>query len=156
VGLGYDIHPFQLGRELYLCGIKIEHTHGLLGHSDADAPLHAIIDAILGAAGEPDIGEIFPNTDGRYKNIDSKLLLSQVWQRVKEKGWQIVNLDLVIIAEAPKLSPYKEEMRMQVAKLLEITSENVGIKATTCEGLGAIGRKEGLSAQVVVLMNRVS
>lgn len=152
IGLGFDIHPFDKTRPLALGGVKIRDRGGLAGHSDADAVLHAIIDAILGASGGPDIGEIFPDTDDRYKNADSRDLLKKVWADVVKQGWEIGNIDAVVIAESPRLAPYKAQMSEEIAKALDIDASQVNIKATTSEGMGFIGRGEGIGVIANVLL----
>ena len=150
VGLGYDIHRLVQGRKLFLGGIEIPHSKGLDGHSDADVVLHAICDALLGAIGKGDIGEHFPNTDKKYKNISSTRLLKEVLKFVIKKGYQINNIDTVIQAEEPKLMTYKAVMRKHIAQTLSIDESCVNMKATTCEGLGAIGQGQGIAAFAVV------
>lgn len=149
IGNGYDVHRFSEGRRLVLGGVDIPHEKGLLGHSDADVLVHAIMDALLGACGERDIGKHFPDNDGTYKGISSLLLLSKVAEIVKSKGYSIGNIDSIIVAQAPKLSPHIDRMRKNIAEVLGITVDDVGIKATTSEGLGFEGRKEGISAYAV-------
>ena len=149
IGFGYDIHPFAEGRRLFLGGIQIPHTHGLDGHSDADVLLHALCDALLGAAGLPDIGNLFPNTDAAYKDIASIKLLRQVKSHLSGQGYQVGNVDITIIAETPKIAAYVPQMRQVIAEALEVKSTQVGIKATTNEGLGALGRGEGIAAHAV-------
>lgn len=152
VGLGYDVHRLVKGRKLYLGGIEIPHTAGLDGHSDADVLLHAICDAILGALGKGDIGEHFPNTDARYQGISSLQLLRQVNDLAKKEGYAVSNLDTVIHAEEPQLKAYKELMRTQIAKELGLNQGAVNIKAGTSEGMGFVGRKEGMAAHATVLL----
>lgn len=152
IGFGYDVHQFAEGRELWLGGIKIEHTRGLLGHSDADVLIHAICDALLGAASLRDIGYNFPDTDNAYKNIDSKILLKRTIDLVRSKGWQICNIDATICAQEPKLNPHIEDMRATLAPLLDIEIDDISIKATTTEHLGFVGRKEGISAYATTLL----
>lgn len=152
VGIGYDIHRFVPGRPLILGGIPIAHEKGLLGHSDADVLLHAICDALLGAAGLGDIGLHFPDTDPQYKDISSLKLLSETCQRLAEKGFQILNLDTILFAEAPKLQSYRSEMQIKIAKTMNIAPDTVNIKATTTEGLGVIGKGEGIAAMCVALI----
>lgn len=152
IGFGYDVHQFAEGRELWLGGIKIEHTRGLLGHSDADVLIHAICDALLGAASLRDIGYNFPDTDNAYKNIDSKILLKRTIDLVRSKGWQISNIDATICAQEPKLNPHIEDMRATLAPLLDIEIDDISIKATTTEHLGFVGRKEGISAYATTLL----
>ncbi|MCH7878229.1 MAG: 2-C-methyl-D-erythritol 2,4-cyclodiphosphate synthase [candidate division Zixibacteria bacterium] len=144
IGLGFDIHPFDKTRPLVLGGVKIRDRGGLAGHSDADAVMHAITDALLGATGGPDIGEIFPDTDDTYKDADSGGLLKKVWEDVAKQGWEIGNIDVVVIAESPKLAPFKKQMSEGIAKTLNIDASQVNIKATTSEGMGFIGRGEGI------------
>lgn len=152
IGTGYDVHKLVEGRDLILGGVKIEHTLGLLGHSDADVLLHAISDAVLGAAGLKDIGAHFPDTDSKYKGISSMLLLEEVRDIVADKGYVVGNVDATIIAQAPKLRPFIEEMEVNVARCLGIDVDQVNIKATTEEHLGFTGREEGISAQAVCLL----
>lgn len=149
VGTGYDVHKLVEGRNLILGGVKIPHTTGLLGHSDADVLLHAIMDAILGAAAMGDIGTHFPDTDPQYKGISSIRLLEHVNALIREQGYEIGNIDATIIAQRPKLRPYIEEMEQKIAAALEITVGQVNVKATTEEGLGFTGSLEGISAQAV-------
>lgn len=149
VGLGYDIHRLVPGRKLILGGVPIEYELGLAGHSDADVVLHAIIDALLGAAGLPDIGEQFPDTDPAYKGIDSRKLLSKSANLISDKGLRVINLDVVVIAEKPKLSRYKLAMRQSIAKCMELSSEAINVKAKTNEGLDACGRGEAIACHVV-------
>lgn len=157
IGFGYDIHPLIEGRSLMLGGVPIPSPRGLDGHSDADVLLHALCDALLGAAALPDIGHLFPNTDSAYKNISSLVLLRHVAAKVTEKGAAIVNVDMTLIAEAPKIAPYVAQMREAIAEALAIAPTRVGIKATTNEGLGSLGRGEGMAAHAVasVIMNSI-
>ncbi|MCP4689407.1 MAG: 2-C-methyl-D-erythritol 2,4-cyclodiphosphate synthase [Desulfobacterales bacterium] len=152
IGMGYDVHRLVSGRRLVLGGVEIPFEKGLLGHSDADALLHAVCDALLGAAGLGDIGEHFPDTDPAFKGISSMKLLARTFERVKS-GFSVVNLDATVFAEAPKLSPYKKEMRENIAGVLEIALDRVNIKATTSEGLGMIGKGEGIGAMCVALLD---
>ncbi|MCE5195552.1 MAG: 2-C-methyl-D-erythritol 2,4-cyclodiphosphate synthase [Negativicutes bacterium] len=154
IGCGFDVHCYQPGRDMMLCGIKIPCELGLWGHSDADAPLHALCDALLGAAGLGDIGVHFPDNDASLLNIDSALLVRRVMAMIREKGYRVGNADLTIIAQMPKIAPYREAMRCRVAELLQVSLSEVNIKATTTEGLGFTGRKEGLAAEAVVLLKR--
>jgi 2-C-methyl-D-erythritol 2,4-cyclodiphosphate synthase len=154
VGFGYDVHKFAGQRELWLGGIKINHDRGLLGHSDADVLIHAICDALLGAANLRDIGFHFPDNSSEYKNIDSKILLSDTIKLVKEKGFEIGNIDATICAEKPKLNSHIPEMKQVLAKVMNIDEEDISIKATTSEKLGFVGREEGISASVVVLIEK--
>ncbi|MBR6743491.1 MAG: 2-C-methyl-D-erythritol 2,4-cyclodiphosphate synthase [Clostridia bacterium] len=152
IGHGYDVHKLVCNRELFLGGVQIPYTLGLLGHSDADVLLHAICDALLGAAALGDIGKHFPDNDDSYKNIDSKLLLKKTVALISEKGYAIANIDATVIAQMPKLAPYIDNMRKTVAKICGINVEAVNIKATTEERLGFTGRLEGISAHAVVLI----
>jgi 2-C-methyl-D-erythritol 2,4-cyclodiphosphate synthase len=154
VGMGYDVHAFAPGRRLVLGGVEIPSDLGLLGHSDADAALHALCDAILGAAGLRDIGFYYSNRDARWKDVDSRVLLRDVREKAAERGWQIGNVDLTIIAERPRLSPHVEAMRAAIAEDLRITIDDVAIKATTNEGMGFVGRSEGIAATAVALLWR--
>ena len=153
IGQGYDVHKLVEGRELWLCGVKVSHSLGLLGHSDADVAIHALCDALLGAAALRDIGFHFPDTDPKYKGADSKLLLAEVVRLIGEKGWKVGNVDVTIIAQAPKLKGYIEQMRETLARIMEIEEDAVSVKATTTEGLGFEGRQEGISAMAVALIN---
>ena len=152
IGQGYDVHKLVDDRELWLCGVRIPHTHGLLGHSDADVAIHALCDALLGAIALRDIGYHFPDTDPKYKGADSKLLLAEVVRIIHGKGWKIGNVDITILAQAPKLKDYIETMCQTLAGIMEIDTENVSVKATTTEHLGFEGRKEGISAMAVALL----
>ncbi len=156
VGLGYDVHAFAPGRKLILGGVEVPHHQGLDGHSDADVLAHAVSDALLGAIRGGDIGKLFPDTDPAYKGANSLKLLSEVAQLVRSSGFEIIDIDCVIAAQAPKLSPYREEMRKNLAKACGIEVDNLGIKATTTEHLGFEGREEGISAQAVALVWRCS
>ncbi|SFQ03287.1 2-C-methyl-D-erythritol 2,4-cyclodiphosphate synthase [Lachnospiraceae bacterium XBB1006] len=152
IGTGYDVHKLVENRKLILGGVEIEHTLGLLGHSDADVLLHAIMDALLGAAALGDIGKHFPDTDERYKGISSLKLLAHVKERIEQEGYVVGNVDATIIAQKPKLRPYIEEMEGNIAKTLGISESQVNVKATTEEHLGFTGREEGISAQAVCLL----
>ena len=154
IGSGFDVHKFAEGRKLWLCGVEIPHELGLLGHSDADVALHALCDALLGAAALRDIGYHFPDTDPRYKGADSRVLLRECVRLVKEKGYEVGNVDVTVIAQAPKLLPYIPAMIDTVAADLGIDSDYVSVKATTTERLGFTGRKEGIAAQAVALIVR--
>jgi 2-C-methyl-D-erythritol 2,4-cyclodiphosphate synthase len=154
IGQGYDVHKLVLDRDLYLCGVKIPHSLGLLGHSDADVALHALCDALLGAASLGDIGRHFPDSDPKYKGISSILLLENVVKKLNEDRWKTVNADITIIAQKPKLLPYIEDMRKNVAHALLIDISRVNVKATTTEKLGFEGREEGIAASAVVLIER--
>ncbi|MEN6391270.1 MAG: 2-C-methyl-D-erythritol 2,4-cyclodiphosphate synthase [Syntrophomonas sp.] len=152
VGIGYDVHRFQEGRRLVIGGVEIPYHRGLLGHSDADVLIHAICDALLGAAGLGDIGQYFPDSDERYKDIDSLILLEQTAGLLEDRGWLVGNIDSTVVAQKPRLAPYIGVMKEKIAGVLNIPVGNVGIKATTSEGLGFEGREEGISAQAVVLL----
>ncbi|MFN7253203.1 MAG: 2-C-methyl-D-erythritol 2,4-cyclodiphosphate synthase [Anaerobacillus sp.] len=152
IGQGYDVHQLVEGRPLIIGGIEIPHEKGLLGHSDADVLLHTVADAILGAISEGDIGKHFPDTDPAYKGADSAILLSHVWELVKEKGYKLGNIDCTIIAQRPKMAPYIPKMRQRISDLLEADLDQVNVKATTTEKLGFCGREEGIAAQAVVIL----
>ena len=152
VGQGFDVHALQEGRPLILGGVSIPHTHGLLGHSDADALLHAITDAVLGAAGLGDIGRLFPDTDPTFKGADSRVLLREAYRRVRAAGWSVVNIDATIHAQAPKIMPYAAAMVSNIAADLEIDNDCVNVKGKTNEHLGYLGRKEGIAATAVALL----
>ena len=154
VGTGYDVHRLVEGRELILGGVHIPYEKGLLGHSDADVLLHAIMDALLGAAAMGDIGQHFPDKDPRYEGADSSRLASCVAEMLKAEGWRIENVDATIIAQKPKLSPYRQQMRENTAKALGLSVDQVSIKATTEEGLGFTGTGEGISVQAVALIEK--
>lgn len=151
-GIGYDIHRLVPGRKLILGGVEIPFEKGLIGHSDADVLLHAVIDALLGATGLGDIGMHFPDTDSEFKDISSLTLLERTYAMIKEKGYAVHNIDSTVFAEAPKLSSYREQIRKKIARVVEIDAERVNIKATTTEGLGIIGKGEGIAAMCVVLL----
>ena len=152
VGIGYDVHKLVENRPLILGGVNIPFDRGLLGHSDADVLVHAIMDAILGALGMRDIGQHFPDTDDKFKDISSISLLEQVGDMVKESGYSIGNIDSVIMAENPKMAPYLEKMKINISKALGIEPSMVNIKATTTEGLGFVGTGQGIAAKAVVLL----
>lgn len=154
VGQGFDVHVLVPDRPLIIGGVSIEHSHGLLGHSDADVLMHAVTDALLGGAGLGDIGQLFPDTDPQYENADSRVLLRSAYERVQQAGWQVVNMDATIHAQAPKMAPHTPHMRKHLAADLNVEIDRINIKAKTNEGLGHIGRKEGIAAQVVVLLQR--
>ena len=154
IGHGYDVHKFEEGRKLILCGVDICYEKGLLGHSDADVALHAISDALLGALALGDIGKHFPDNDERYRGISSMILLENVYDIVCKKGYKLVNVDVTISAQAPKLAPYIEEMRLNISGCLHCDIDDVSVKATTTEGLGFEGRKEGISATSVCLLKK--
>ena len=152
IGMGYDVHRLVENRDLILGGVKIPHKTGLLGHSDADVLLHAVADALLGAAALGDIGRHFPDTDEKYKGADSLVLLGKVAELIGEKGYGVGNVDATIVAEKPKLAPYIDEMRKNIANVLNVTVDNVNVKATTEEKLGFTGSEEGISAYAVALI----
>ena len=154
IGQGMDVHAFAEGRKLILGGVDIPHTKGLLGHSDADVLAHAVADALLGGIRGGDIGKLFPDTDPAYEGADSLKLLAAVADLVREHGYDIVDVDSVIAAQAPKLSPYRDQMRENLARAMGIPTENVGVKATTTEHLGFEGREEGISVTAVCLLAR--
>ncbi|HWY37924.1 MAG TPA: 2-C-methyl-D-erythritol 2,4-cyclodiphosphate synthase, partial [Bacteroidia bacterium] len=154
VGFGFDVHPLAEGKELWLGGLKIPHTKGCVGHSDADVLLHAICDALLGAAGLRDIGHYFPNTDAKYKGVDSKILLAETVRLVKEKGYKIGNIDSTLCIEEPKINPHIAAMKKILAPILEIAEEDISIKATTNERLGYVGSENGVNAYAVVLISK--
>ncbi|MCH5211812.1 MAG: 2-C-methyl-D-erythritol 2,4-cyclodiphosphate synthase [Oscillospiraceae bacterium] len=152
IGFGYDVHKLVEGRKCIICGVDIPHDKGLLGHSDADVAIHALCDAILGAAALGDIGRLFPDTDERFKGIDSRILLRHVMERVNEAGYRIGNVDITIAAQKPKMMPHIEKMRQNIAETLDCEINAVSIKATTTEKLGFEGREEGISAYAVALL----
>ncbi len=154
IGQGYDVHRLVEGRRLVLGGVEIPFERGLAGHSDADVLLHALGDALLGAAGEGDLGEHFPPDDPRWKDADSGDLLRRILERIAGAGWRVVNCDLTLLAERPKIAPHRAAIRARIAALLGIETGAVGLKATTHEGLGALGRGEGIAAHAVVLLAR--
>ncbi|MCH7964790.1 MAG: 2-C-methyl-D-erythritol 2,4-cyclodiphosphate synthase [Bacteroidetes bacterium] len=151
-GIGFDVHAFADDRKLIIGGIEIPHEKGLAGHSDADVLLHSITDALLGSLALGDLGKHFPDTDQKYKDADSKILLRDSYDLIKEKGYKIGNVDAVISAQKPKLSPYIDEIRKVISKLLDTEIENVSVKATTTEKLGFVGREEGIAAFATVLV----
>jgi len=152
VGFGYDVHQLVEGRELWLGGIKLDATKGALGHSDADVLIHAICDAILGAANMRDIGFHFSNTDARWSGVDSKILLKEVCRMVREKGWEISNVDASLALEKPKINPHIEKMQAALSEVMGISIEDISLKATTNEKLGYVGREEGVNAFAVALL----
>ena len=156
IGHGYDVHRLTEGRALILGGVTIPYEKGLLGHSDADVLTHAVMDALLGAAALGDIGKLFPDTDAAYAGISSILLLERVAERLREAGYAVVNLDATVLAQAPKLAPYRERMRENLARALSLDASRVSVKATTEEGLGFTGTREGIAAHAVVLIERIS
>jgi 2-C-methyl-D-erythritol 2,4-cyclodiphosphate synthase len=154
IGLGYDLHRLVAGRPLVLANLTIPHDKGLDGHSDADVVIHALIDALTGAAGLPDVGQLFPNTDPKYKGIDSGLLLKEVRAAYEKTGWQIVNADVVILAQKPKLSPHKPAMVARLAELLGVAPGQINLKGKTGEGVDSIGEERAIACHCVVLMQR--
>lgn len=154
IGNGYDVHKLVEGRKLILGGIEIPHDKGVLGHSDGDVLIHAIMDGLLGALALGDIGQHFPDTDNKYLGIDSKILLKKVWDIVKNKGYKIINIDSIIVAQRPKVKPYLESMRKILCEVLEIEIDRLSIKATTEEKLGFTGREEGIKSYAVVLLEK--
>ena len=156
VGIGYDAHRFEEGKKLIIGGVEIPYHLGLKGHSDADVLTHAICDAILGALSLGDIGELFPDTDEKYRGVSSLLLLEKVVSLVERVGYRIINVDTVIVAQEPKFKPYKEEMKKRLASVMKIEKKRISVKATTTEGMGFEGRKEGISAQAIVLLKKTS
>lgn len=153
IGHGYDVHRLAEGRKLILCGVDIPHALGLLGHSDADVATHAVADAILGATRLGDLGKLFPDTDPAYEGADSLRLLSEVMRLARERGYRLVDCDCTIAAQAPKLAPHRDEMRANLARALGVGVESVGVKATTTERLGFVGREEGMAAWAVALLD---
>jgi 2-C-methyl-D-erythritol 2,4-cyclodiphosphate synthase len=154
VGTGFDAHALEDGVPLVLAGVRIEHPRGLAGHSDGDVLAHALTDAVLGAAGLEDIGALFPSGDPRLHGADSIDLLREAWARVRDGGWELVNADVVLIGEEPRLAPHRGAMRARLAEALGVEPDRVAVRATTTDGLGFTGRKEGLAAQAVALLRR--
>lgn len=154
IGEGWDVHALVPGRQLILGGIKIPHTTGLLGHSDADVLLHAITDAVLGAAGLGDIGRHFPDTDAQFKGADSSVLLQEAMRRVRAQGWELVNVDSTIVAQAPKLAPHMAAINAGVAKALGVQADQVNVKAKTAEKLGPVGMGQSIEARAVALLKK--
>jgi 2-C-methyl-D-erythritol 2,4-cyclodiphosphate synthase len=152
IGLGYDVHPFEEGRELILGGVKIDSKKGLKGHSDADVLLHSITDALLGSLALGDIGTHFPDTDPAFKDADSSLLLQKSYRLIKDHGYILVNADVTVIAENPKLNPYIDNIRKRVAEILNCLESQISIKATTSEKMGFVGREEGIAVHAIVLV----
>lgn len=152
VGFGFDVHELEEGRAFWLGGIHIPHTHGATGHSDADVLIHAICDALLGAANLRDIGHHFPNTSDKYKNIDSKILLKEVVTLIASKGYEVGNIDATLCLEAPKINPHISAMQAVLAEVMGVSTDDISIKATTNEGLGYVGRREGVTASAVALI----
>jgi 2-C-methyl-D-erythritol 2,4-cyclodiphosphate synthase len=156
VGMGYDVHKLAEGQAFWLGGIQIEHTHGAVGHSDADVLIHAICDALLGAANLGDIGAHFPDTDQQYKGIDSKLLLARVMEVVREHKYEVANIDSTVCLQTPKLRPHIASMQQTLAEVMKVRVEDLSIKATTTERLGFVGRQEGVSAYAVAMLYRAT
>ena len=154
IGEGWDVHALVPGRKLILGGVEIAHTHGLLGHSDADVLLHAITDAVLGAAGLGDIGRHFPDTDAQFKGADSSVLLAEAMRRVRAQGWELVNVDSTIVAQAPKLAPHMVAINAGVARALGVQAEQVNVKAKTAEKLGPVGMGQSMEARAVALLKK--
>lgn len=154
VGQGFDFHPLVEGRLLVLGGVEIPHSHGLRGHSDADVAVHALANAILGALGEGDLGRHFPDTDAAYENADSINLLSSVWMRAAESNWRLANADVTIFAQRPKLAPHLAPMKARLAAAIGVDSGRLNIKASNPEGLGALGRGDGMAAAAIVLLEK--
>ncbi|MCH8966750.1 MAG: 2-C-methyl-D-erythritol 2,4-cyclodiphosphate synthase [Planctomycetes bacterium] len=156
VGVGYDIHRLVENRRLIVGGIEIDHPKGLIGHSDADVVLHAVIDALLGAAGLPDIGDLYPDDDEAYKDADSRLLIKDATERVRAKGYEVGNIDVIVHAEAPKLSPYKARIVESIAELIGVTPDQVSVKAKTNEGMGPLGSADAIACTAVAAVYRGS
>ena len=154
IGIGYDIHKLTTGRDLIIGGVKITHEKGLLGHSDADVLIHAMIDAMLGALALSDIGTLFPDTDRKYKDIDSTLLLKHVYEKITDMGWKIVNIDSNIIAQEPKMMPYIPKMKDILCNILDLKHDELSIKAKTNEQLDAVGQKLAIEANAVVMLKK--
>ncbi|MEY2700025.1 MAG: 2-C-methyl-D-erythritol 2,4-cyclodiphosphate synthase [Pseudomonadota bacterium] len=154
IGQGYDAHRFKEGDHLMLGGVRIPHDYGFAAHSDGDVALHALCDALLGAAAMGDIGQHFPDTDNSYSGIDSRILLRQVWEKIRQKGYAIANVDVTIVAQAPKMAPHIPEMRRLIADDLGLETDSVNVKATTTEKMGFEGRGEGISCHAVALIHR--
>jgi 2-C-methyl-D-erythritol 2,4-cyclodiphosphate synthase len=154
VGIGHDTHRLEAGRALILGGVKIEHSRGLAGHSDADVVLHAVTDALLGAAGLGDIGDAFPDTDPRYRDMDSSVFVKESLERLRSRDWRVVNLDLTIFAQEPKLGPLKAAIRQNLATILQLELDAVNVKAKTGERVGSIGRAEAIGCHAAVLIDK--
>ena len=152
VGFGFDVHEFEVGRRLILGGVDVPHSAGLKGHSDADVVIHAVADALLGAAGLGDIGQHFPDSDSQFKDIDSRKLLRRITGLLEERDWDISNIDITVVAQVPKIQPHSAMMQKNIAEDLKISEEMVNVKATTTESLGFIGRKEGIAAWAVTAL----
>lgn len=156
IGQGYDVHRFGAGDHVVLCGVRIPHHHGLIAHSDGDVAIHALCDALLGALALGDIGQHFPDTDATYKNADSCALLKHVCELINTSGWQLGNADITLIAQAPKILPFREPMQQKLANVMSVAPDQISIKATTTEKLGFEGREEGIAAQAIVLLVKKS
>ena len=154
IGVGYDVHAFGIGRRLVIGGVDLPYEQGLVGHSDADVLVHALMDALLGAMRAGDIGAHFPDTDPAYSGASSIGLLAHVGGLMREAGWRLIDADTVLVLEEPRISPYRDAMRAAMAAALRVETERIGLKATTTEGLGAMGRREGVAAHAVVLLER--
>ncbi len=154
IGYGYDVHQLEKGRDFWLGGVKLEHTHGARGHSDADVLIHAICDALLGAANLRDIGFHFPDTDPAYKGIDSKKLLAEVMQLLRKEGYELGNIDATVCLEIPKVNPHINAMKKVMAEVMKVREDDISIKATTSEKMGFVGKKEGVTAHAVALVYR--
>jgi 2-C-methyl-D-erythritol 2,4-cyclodiphosphate synthase len=154
IGQGFDFHPLAEGRRLVLGGVEIPYSHGLQGHSDADVAAHALANAILGALGEGDLGRHFPDADPRYHNADSIALLSSVWMRAAELNWGVANADITIFAQRPKLAPFLSAMRIRLAAMIGVDPSRLNVKASNPEGLGALGRGEGMAAAAIILLEK--
>jgi 2-C-methyl-D-erythritol 2,4-cyclodiphosphate synthase len=154
IGYGYDVHQLEKGRDFWLGGVKLEHTHGARGHSDADVLIHAICDALLGAANLRDIGFHFPDTDPAYKGIDSKKLLAEVMQMLRKEGYELGNIDATVCLEIPKVNPHINAMKKVMAEVMKVREDDISIKATTSEKMGFVGKKEGVTAHAVALVYR--
>ncbi len=154
IGMGYDVHPFDDHSDLVLGGVRIPHDRGLKGHSDADVLLHAITDALLGALALGDIGSHFPDTDPAYKGADSSLLMVKCYEIVKERGYVLINTDVTVVAETPKLNPHIQQIRNKIAKLFQCEASQISVKATTSEKMGFVGREEGIAVHAVVLLEK--
>ena len=152
VGFGFDVHEFEVGRQLNLGGVDVPHSAGLKGHSDADVVIHAVVDALLGAAGLGDIGQHFPDSDPQFKDINSRKLLRHITGLLEEQGWNISNIDITVVAQVPKIQPHSATMQKNIAEDLEISEGLVNVKATTTESLGFIGRKEGIAAWAITAL----
>ncbi|MGB0909689.1 MAG: 2-C-methyl-D-erythritol 2,4-cyclodiphosphate synthase [Nitrospirales bacterium] len=155
IGQGYDIHPLKKGRRLILGGVEISHTHGLDGHSDADALVHAVCDALLGAMGEGDLGKRYPSSNPQFKDLSSLTMLQDIAEMLTQKGYHLINVDTVILAQSPKLGPYLEKMSACMAEVLGIKNSQVNVKVKSGEGIGMIGRQEGIATQAVCLIDQV-